>query len=264
MLLSNNFLDFHAEKGTRFLHPGGLALTDLLLGELTPVKGMRVLEIGCGTGATVVRLTKNYQTHNTAVDFSDKMLKSAKQRAWCSGVLRRINFKKIAGDGLLPFPDNSFDAVFSESVLAIVNEAVLPQLIKEIARVLVPEGKFISNDAIWKDSSRAIDIERINSACLMDFGMVQSVSVPAYKSEWIKLFEILGLELIRVLEKKNTPAVAGLKIKIDLFNFYKSITNFFNPQLFYKRLKFGKALKTAHLNDGDFLESYLFVLKNKK
>lgn len=259
-----SFLDFHAKKGTGYLHPGGVAYTDALIEQLNPVKGLRLLEVGCGTGATIVHITKNHHTQSTAVDFSRKMLRIAKQRARFNGVLKQISFVTISDNGLLPFEDNAFDAVYAESVLGIVSETVLPQLVKEIARVLVQEGTFISNDAVWKESTSRADIERINGACLRDFGLVQSVARPAYKSEWLNLFKSSGLNPKVILDNASIKKLPEHKLKRDLFWYYKTCCAFLNPLMQYKRLKYNRMLQSTHVNDKQFLENYVFVTENNK
>lgn len=261
---TNNFLNYHASCGTGFLHPGGFAFTELLLKEIGLREDLKVLEVGCGTGATIVYIAEHYKTFNVAVDFSTKMLSVAKQRAWFKGLSSKIDFLKISENGLMPFPDNYFDCIYAESVLAIVDEQTLPILVKEIYRVLKPKGKFITNDAIWRNSSEKMDIDRINNSCLRDFGIMQSVSNPAYKSEWISFFEKSGFKILKVEDKIRLGTISYKKAKKDLFWLYRKIVFLINPFMQLKRIKYKKALKGQHLNDGNFLENVLFVMQNKK
>lgn len=72
MQKKTSFLDFHAKKGTGFLHPGGISMTNILVKEIDPKTGLNILEIGCGTGATTVQLAKYYTVNLTAIDQSKK------------------------------------------------------------------------------------------------------------------------------------------------------------------------------------------------
>lgn len=264
MQKKTSFLDFHAKKGTGFLHPGGISMTNILVKEIDPKTGLNILEIGCGTGATTVQLAKYYTVNLTAIDQSKKMLKSAKQRAWFNKVADKIQFVLISNQGKLPFEDNMFDVVYAESVLAIITPTQLPLIINEITRVLKPNGKFICNDAIWKDGTDKNMIEQINRNCLSDFGIVQSTASPAYKDEWIHFFEMENLQLTKVIDKDEMKTTKSRPPKKDSYWFYKTALCVLNPFFLAQKMSFDKALKTTHTNDGKFLKSFLFVLLNKK
>lgn len=264
MQKKTSFLDFHAKKGTGFLHPGGISMTNVLIKEIDPKTGLNILEIGCGTGATTVQLTKYYTVNLTAIDQSKKMLKSAKQRAWFNKVTDKIQFVQISNQGKLPFEDNTFDVVYAESVLAIITPIQLPLIINEITRVLKPNGKFICNDAIWKDGTDKNMIEQINRNCLSDFGIVQSTASPAYKDEWIHFFEKENLQLMKVIDKDEMKTTNSRPPKKDAYWFYKTALCVLNPFFLAQKMSFDKALKTTHIDDGKFLKSFLFVLVNKK
>ena len=257
----NNYLEFLAKNGVAFLHPGGIKLTNVLMKELDLKKGDKVLEIGCGTGATIVKIVKQYNTESVAVDFLDSMLRSAKQRAWLSRVSKKIAFVKVLSSEILPFDDNYFNVVYAESVLAIVNENELPKLVSEIFRVLKPGGKLVTNDAIWKDTSNIENINRINAACLNDFGIVQSISRPAYKAEWINLFEGAKFQIIKVVHKNEFKDLKPTVFRVDLFRIYKLISSALSLRQLLKSINFNRKLRGSHHNDGSFLDSYLFVLK---
>lgn len=261
IVLMLNYLDFSARKGKGYLHPGGKKLTEVLITTLDLFQGARVLEVGCGTGATIVKIAKQYNTESVAVDFSDSMLRSAKQRAWLNRVSKKITFVKVLSSEILPFEDNYFNVVYAESVLGIVNENELPKLVGEIFRVLKPGGKLVTNDAIWKDTSIIENIHRINTACLNDFGIVQSISRPAYKAEWIKLFEDAKFQLIRVVHKDVLKDLKPTAFEVDLFLIYKLICSTLSLRQHLRSIDFNRKLRGSHQNDGSFLDSYLFVLK---
>ncbi len=89
----------------------------------------RVLEIGAGTGEQAAQLARR------GFDVAAIDLITSKYRA-------RRAFNIADYDGInLPFPDQSFDAVFSSNVLEHVTE--LDRLEQEIRRVLRPGGKCI-------------------------------------------------------------------------------------------------------------------------
>ncbi len=107
-------------------------------------KEERVLDLGCGNGRFSQYLE---HTHYTGIDFSEKMISEAKAR------FPKKDF--LVGDALsLPFQDNSFDRVYSIAVIhQIPSEALRIEALKEIKRVLKPEGRlYITVWNIWKNN----------------------------------------------------------------------------------------------------------------
>jgi ubiquinone biosynthesis O-methyltransferase len=102
-----------------------------------PLKNLNVLEIGCGVGDFAIYLA-NQGANVTAVDFSSKAIRIAKEKSQNQGVI--VNFQ-VADAQALPFEDNSFDLIFSCECLEHVPE---PQLaLNEMSKVLKPFGKLI-------------------------------------------------------------------------------------------------------------------------
>ncbi|MBS1637439.1 MAG: methyltransferase domain-containing protein [Bacteroidetes bacterium] len=258
-----HYLDHHARKGTAYLHPGGAGGTECMIHELDLKPGMKILEIGCGTGASSVRIAKHFQVQYTAADISESMLSSARQRATMEGCQHKIAFVKLLRDGKLPFADHSFDVVFAESVLGIMDETLLPVLLKEISRVLTPTGMFASNDAIWKDQVSEHDIKKINAACLHDFGIIQSLSSPANLQQWQTTFTEAGFFVKKIIE---VPPVKSLKNKQynGFFQYYKKLMRGINIIACFREFRYNKALKNNHQHDYAYLSSYIFVLQNHK
>jgi SAM-dependent methyltransferase len=96
-------------------------------------KGERVLEVGCGTGCDLVQFGK-YGAHATGVDITPAHLELARHRV---GALATV---KEADARSLPFPDASFDYVYSHGVLHHSDEP--RKIVEEIFRVLRPGGRF--------------------------------------------------------------------------------------------------------------------------
>ncbi len=258
-----DYLNYLALIGESFLHPGGEYYSDILIQELHLNKSSRVLEIGCGTGATAVKLVKEKNICIAAVDVSEAMLKKAKERAAYKNVSSKITFTNINGDGLLPFADNSFDCIYSESVLGILNQHTLDTILTEVNRVLVKGGIFISNDAIWKDEVALSDIERINTMNLLDFGIIQSAYKPAFLNEWINCFEIKNLTLKKLITINSSNKYRVRKY-LDYFRFKKRIAAFFDKKMRKEKTKINEKLRTNHKNDYSFLKNYIFVTINNK
>ncbi len=103
------------------------------VGEFRQHEGERVLEIGCGTGCDLLQFAR-HGALATGVDITPGHLKLARQRV---GNLATV----LYGDGRdLPFPDASFDYVYSHGVLHHSDEP--RKVVHEIFRVLRPGGRF--------------------------------------------------------------------------------------------------------------------------
>jgi len=103
---------------------------DLLL---TPVRpGMRVLELGCGTGLFTKDLART-QAQIVAIDISPDLIARARQEVPLENVEFRVD---NAAD--LSFEDGSFDAVVGSSVL---HHLPIRPALREFRRVLKPGGQ---------------------------------------------------------------------------------------------------------------------------
>jgi len=98
--------------------------------------GKQALEVGCGGGLMCEELA-GLGFDVTGIDPSAPSLEAAIRHARASGC--EIRYERAAGESL-PYRDQSFDVVFCFDVLEHVRD--LPQVIREIARVLKPGGVF--------------------------------------------------------------------------------------------------------------------------
>ncbi len=253
-----NYLDFIANTGESFVHPGGFKSTQLLMSEFTFDSYTKILEIGCGTGASTIELAQKTKLNIQAVDVSEKMLAAAKERVAFHQLAHQISFLKINTDGKLPFEDTSFDFIYAESVLAILEPATLTTLLKEIHRVLRKDGKFICNDLIWRTEATPAIIEKINTSCLHDFEVIQSCAKPAYLEEWKNIFKQHHFKLVTLHTISSKQQTADINIE-DKIIFKKKLSSFFRLVLKIKSFYFNKLMLKNHDKDSKFLESFMFV-----
>jgi len=127
-------------------HLGGLKATRELAELCHIEKGKSVLVVGCGIGATACYLVERYGVKVIGVDISEGMVTRAKERARRKGLKGKVEFRK-ADAQKLPFKDNLFDVVVSESVIAFVNNKV--EALKEYLRVTKPGGFVGLNECLW-------------------------------------------------------------------------------------------------------------------
>ncbi|HEX5501860.1 MAG TPA: methyltransferase domain-containing protein, partial [Thermomicrobiales bacterium] len=115
------------------------AVVDALIDLIAPSAGGAVLEVGCGSGAVARRLARRTDptTAVVAIDINAYLLGEAAALARREGLADRIAFR--AGNALaLPFPDASFDAALTCTVL---EEVDADRALAELARVVRPGGR---------------------------------------------------------------------------------------------------------------------------
>ena len=140
-----HFFDFAAETGLT-KHLGGLKATDQLI-ELCQIgENSYVLDVGCGTGQTPCYIAKQYGCRVVGVDISERMIERSRERADSEGVADRVEFR-VADAQDLPFEDDIFDAVITESVTAFPEDK--EQAVKEYARVTKLGGHVGLNESTW-------------------------------------------------------------------------------------------------------------------
>jgi ubiquinone/menaquinone biosynthesis C-methylase UbiE len=97
--------------------------------------GLRVLEIGVGMGADYLEWLKA-GAHATGIDLSSSSLEQATRRCEAAGYSPDL---RVADAERLPFPDNTFDVVYSYGVMH--HSPKTQQCIREALRVLKPGAK---------------------------------------------------------------------------------------------------------------------------
>lgn len=113
-------------------HEVGARLRERL--ELTTVKPVRILDIGCGTGRATRELMRNYRDAQlVAADFAPAMLREVKRRFWF-----RSPSLVCADVAALPFADAGFDLVFSNLMLQWCDD--LDTCLRELRRVTSAHG----------------------------------------------------------------------------------------------------------------------------
>jgi len=100
------------------------------------LKRRSILEVGCGRGATLVELARR-GANVVGLDYSEEALAVCKALESRNGIAGRATFVK--GDARkLPFPDESFDFVFSVGLIEHFRDPCA--ILSEQHRVLRPDG----------------------------------------------------------------------------------------------------------------------------
>lgn len=104
-------------------------------------KDQKLLDIGCGPGSITIGLA-DYVAHAVGVDYSDEVLQEARAAAVGKDNLEFLEASVYS----LPFPDNSFDVVWTHQVLQHLPD---PRgALREMLRVTKPNGIVAAREAV--------------------------------------------------------------------------------------------------------------------
>lgn len=113
----------------------------------------RCLDLGTGPGDIPILIAQACPAARiVAVDAAQTMLDIARQRVAAAGLQDRIELQR-ADVKALPFADDSFDEVFSNTILHHIPEPL--DLLREAARVLRPGGRLLIRDLFRPESEAA-------------------------------------------------------------------------------------------------------------
>ena len=149
------------EKWDLFFDEQMASLNHRLVADARLRRGMRVLDLGSGTGypALLDAQTVGPDGSVTGIDLAEQMLEVARRKASSLG-LSNVTFRE---DDVttLPFEAHSFDAITSRFCLMFLPD--VPKAVAEIARVLKPGGWLAA--AVWsvpdKNPSIRLSMEAI-------------------------------------------------------------------------------------------------------
>src|SRR3989338_5159391 len=175
---------------------------------------IRILDIGCGTGADVVDIKKIFgkQAEVVGIDVVALQVDLAKQKVQRHGVCAEFQLF----DGVsIPFPDAHFDAVYTSDVLGHVQQ--VSDWLAEVARVLKPGGTL----AMFSES--ALGKHAYIRRYLFDSGL----NVDPHSEFHISLYS--------KYELRHKISRAGFDIKKMYSLFWTSFL--VHPDEFYKKLQ---------------------------
>jgi len=148
-------IDLHIDGARQ--GPGSAAATRraMEMAGLTGRSGLRIADIGCGTGASSLQLARELDAQVTAVDFLPAFLDRLRAARDAAGLGERIAVETASMEDL-PFEAGRFDAIWSEG--AIYNMG-FENGIRAWKRFLKPGGVLAVSELSWLTGSRPADLQ---------------------------------------------------------------------------------------------------------
>lgn len=180
-----------------------------------------VLELGCGRGEFLNEFTNN-KMKGFGIDISNYAANFCKNS--------EIKVVDITKENI-PYPDNSFDVVFSKS---FIEHFYYPEnIFKEAYRVLKPSGVLINLTPEWPYIYRSF---------YEDF----THRTPFTKKSLHDIYLMSGFKNVKVESFKQLPILWYNNFFIkNLFKFFSEMTRIFTPDYFrlkYKWIRFSKEI----------------------
>jgi SAM-dependent methyltransferase len=255
-----HYLRYLGELGSTNLHAAAAVATERLQSALSLEPGKRVLEIGCGTGSTLLKCASESHVTVDGVDVLEEMLRVARVRLRIAGLQNRL----VRADATLglPFRDECYDAVFTESVLGMHSPASADVFLREAWRVLKAGGRFVANEGVWKAGTPAETVSAINQACKQDFGFSMASNAGWSKEDWMVCMSSAGFTLISA--EAIDVHVSGRAAASFIGYFSRAVTLAFrlkaslSPRMRELRRDYERLLE-KHRDDQHHIEASLFV-----
>ncbi len=186
-----------------------------MIRELLPLKGMRVVDVGCGDGA-LARFLAGEGAHVVAVDPGQAMNEKARAAP------RVADEEFIAAPGeQLPLPDASVDAVVYLNALHHVPVAGQDVAVREAARVLKPGGRLLVieplAEGVYFELVRAIEDEtEVRAAAYRALGAAERVGLRAERELFydapVKFADFAAFETrMKSVDPARAPIVGRLR-----------------------------------------------------
>lgn len=257
-------LDVFAKRSIGFLHGGGSKATSHLLAQLKLKGNEKILEVGVGTGASLVAIKSIFPKVNIiGVEVNSTMRKKAKKRLQFCGV-SNVSIYDAPMNAPYPFPDSSFDIILLESVLAIQSLEGIHWMLSEFNRLLKNGGQLAFNETIWLPNQDPLKIKAFNESCLNHFGIIQSNDQLLDVNAWKNLLVTQGweIEYCTEVEAWRGKMQYGWRNKLSLlFSFLGVMKTKFHPQQIRETKQIKKIEKEIYAKNNCKMNAYIFISK---
>ncbi|PSJ57187.1 class I SAM-dependent methyltransferase [Kumtagia ephedrae] len=168
----------------------------------------RVLELGCGTGTTALRLAGDVQSY-LATDISAGMIAIAEEK--CSAApVPALAFRVAAADELMP-EAMQFNAVLGFNYLHLVRD--LPGTLRRIHALLAADGLFISKTPCVGDMNPLVRLALLPAMRAIGKAPYAGIFRAAELRQFIRAagFDILAAESHATRGNDNRPYIVARK-----------------------------------------------------
>lgn len=218
-----------AAYGTAMMSEGGYEAIDHMFKNLD-LNNKKALDIGSGLGGVAYYLAQKHGTEVTGLKINPWMV----EESMCmmpAELKNKLAFVESTTNDHLPFPDNSFDIVYSKGVFCHIEQK--ENLIKECYRVLKSGGVLIINDWLspfkgtWGSCiQRLVELEGLSLYAETIDGYLQLLSHAQFKEiEYKDCSQNYGSYNENIVENLKTPRQK------------ESFLKFFNEKLYNEALE---------------------------
>lgn len=141
---------FLAKLGKTKLRPGGAQATEWLLEKARITADLKVLEVACNMGTTMIQVAKKSGCSMVGVDMDDAVVEKAKENIKKNKLQNKLSVLK-ANAFELPFEDESFDVLINEAMLTMLVGGDKGRALSEYSRVLKPGGVLLTHDVVLRE-----------------------------------------------------------------------------------------------------------------
>ncbi len=170
--------------------PGDASDTRLsvTLSGLSEAKGVRIADIGCGSGASTLVLARELDAHVTAVDLYQGFLDELRNRAEREGLTDRVTPLAASMDAL-PLEEAAFDAIWSEGAIYLLG---FEHGLEAWRKFLKPGGFVAVSECTWLTATPSDEARAFWEAAYPTMGTIASNCEAAVRAG----FEIIGTHVL--------------------------------------------------------------------
>jgi tocopherol O-methyltransferase len=164
-------------------------------GDFTIDRPQDILDVGCGIGGSSLYLAEKFGARVTGITLSPVQANRAKERARAAGLQAKTDFQ-VANALNIPFPDNSFDLVWSLESGEHMPDKV--KFLQECHRVLKPGGKLIFVTWCHRPTTPETPLTAEEHKHLQDIYRVYCLPYVISLPEYVEIVEQGGFKDLRV------------------------------------------------------------------
>lgn len=224
--------------------PGGTAETHLAL-ELCRLhanfnRQLRVIDIGCGTGAQTLTIAEELDGHITAVDLFPEFLNRLQERACLKGLTEKITPLQASMDNL-PFKEESFDLIWSEGAVYNIGfkkgTAYWHKFLKPSGLIAVSEISWLTEERpkvieqYWKKAYPEIDTIPAKIHVLEESGYMPIAHFVLPEHCWIENYYLPLLQAHTYFLKQNqysTESLTLVKADEEEYTHYQQYKSYYS------------------------------------